>query len=92
MTNFSSEGNQHKSFGTPGAILTLILLPPMCFLTIPAIAFAVKAKSRYKKGDFDFSLAFSKKAKRCTAAAWAIAFIIVLTLFAMYSISRLSLI
>lgn len=91
MSDFSSP-EQNKSFGTLGAILTLILLPPMCILTIPAIIFAKEARSLHAKGSFELSEAFSRKAKRYTLSAWIIVFIIALTLFAMYFISRLSLI
>ncbi|MBR5536246.1 MAG: CD225/dispanin family protein [Clostridia bacterium] len=80
------------NFGTFGAIFTLVLLPFMCFLTIPAIIFAKKAKTLYERGNYNRSLAFAKKAKRYTLSAWAITFITALTLFALYFISRLSLI
>lgn len=92
MSDFSSPSGQSKSFGTLGAIITLILLPPTCILTIPAIIFAKEAKRLYKEGLFDLSLAFSKKAKRYTLSSWAIVLITALTLLALYSISRLSLI
>lgn len=92
MSDFSSPVRQAKSFGTFGAIFSLILLPPMCVFTIPAIIFAQSAKKHYSKGDIALSEALSKKAKRYTAAAWATAFIIILAALALYFISRLSLI
>lgn len=92
MTNFPSEAELQKSFGTFGAVFTLILLPPMCILSIPAIIFAAKAKKLYNSGSFKLSAVFSKKAKRYTTGAWATALIIALTLLALYTVSRLSLI
>lgn len=92
MPDFPSHPEQNKSFGTLGAILTTLLLPPMCILTIPAIIFAKEAKRLYKEGSFDLSEVFSRKAKRYTISAWAIVLITALTLLALYSISRLSLI
>lgn len=92
MTNFPSGAEPQKSFGTFGAVFTLILLPPMCILSIPAVIFAVKSRRLYNSGFCERSVAFSKKAKRYTAGAWAVAFIIALALLALYSVSRLSLI
>ncbi|MBQ8541269.1 MAG: hypothetical protein IJ435_07320 [Clostridia bacterium] len=80
------------SFGTFGAAVTLVLLLPMFFLTIPALFFATKAKRLYKNGNYSLSAKLRDKAKRCTISAWLVAFIIALAMFALYFISRLSLI
>lgn len=92
MSDFSSSDGKRVSFGTTGAVFSLILLPPMFILTIPATAFSLKAKKLYAKGNTALSEAFAKKAKRYTLAAWAITFIIILSALVLYSISRLSLI
>lgn len=83
---------QKLTFGTFSAAATLILLPPLCFLTVPAIIFSKKSKTLYEEGNFNGALKLSKKSKRYTLSAWAIAAIVAVSLFALYFISRLSLI
>lgn len=84
--------NSPSDFGSLWAIITLILLPIMCFLSIPAVIFAKEAKRLYKSGYYDLSANFAQKAKRYTVSAWAISVILALALCALYFISRLSLI
>lgn len=91
MSHTSSKA-EVTSFGTFGAIATLILLLPMCFLSIPALIFAKKAKRYYKNGNYSLSAEFARKSKRYTVSSWLVASIIALTMFALYFISRLSLI
>lgn len=79
-------------FGSLSAIITLILLPGMCFLSIPAVIFAKEAKRLHQKGVYDLSESFARKSKRYTVSAWAVFAIVALTILALYFISRLSLI
>lgn len=87
-----NEQAEVTSFGTFGAVATLLLLLPMCFLSIPALIFAKKAKRHYKNGNYSLSAKFADKSKRYTISAWLVALTIALTMFALYFISRLSLI
>ena len=87
-----NEQAEVTSFGTFGAVATLLLLLPMCFLSIPALIFAKKAKRHYKNGNYSLSAKFADKSKRYTTASWLVALTIALTMFALYFISRLSLI
>lgn len=73
-------------------VLTLILLPLLCPLTIPAAIFSAKAKKLYKSGQVQLSLNLAEKAKKYIQGAWASSFIILLGLGIVFLISRLSLI
>lgn len=74
------------------AITAFILLLPLFFLTVPAIVFSVKAKKHYYNGNMALSEKYADLTKRCVNSAWAIAFILILTSFALHFISHLSLI
>lgn len=92
MSNYSATEGQSKTFSTRIAIISSVVLLPLCPLTILAIVFTKKAKSLYNQGSFELSDAYLKKAKRYLFSAWAIALIVLFALLGIYSISRLSLI
>ncbi len=95
MENFpqnSCEAISRTRFYLARAITAFILLLPLFFLTVPAIAFSRKAKKYYSAGNTVLSDKYTDLTKRCVNSAWAIAFILIITSFALHFISHLSLI
>ncbi len=90
MQNFPQKTDSNFYFAS--AVITLILNPLMFFLTIPALIFSFTSKSLYKEGHYKASRSFAAKSKRCTISAWAILFIVMLSVASVFLISRLSLI
>lgn len=74
------------------SIITFIILPPLWCFSVPALVFSSEAKHFYSLEQFDVYLRFSDKAKKFNVAAWAIFATLSLAFFAIYAISRLSLI
>lgn len=73
-------------------IITVILLPPMWPLSIPALFFSEEAKKLCKNGYGHLAFSYSIKIKRLIISSWAIAIIVLVTSLALFFISHLSLI
>lgn len=94
--NFSQEEPKSKtappSFHTLAAIITFILIPPMWFLSIPALIFSSEAKNLYHTGLIELCEVYREKAKRFIVASWAIFLTMASTFTILWFITHLSLI
>lgn len=79
-------------FYSLSSIITFILLPPLWFLSVPAIIFSKEAKAMYKAENFELYLRFSQRTRRFILSAWAVFLTLALSVLALLLTIRLSLI
>lgn len=68
MTEFDSKINCHSL----GAILTFLCLPPLWFLSVPALLFSSEAKKFDSLGASTLARCYSDKSKKYIVASWAV--------------------
>lgn len=74
------------------SIITFFLLPPLWFLSIPALVFSKEAKTMYNLGQTDLYLRFSERARKFIVSVWAIFFIFLIAVLLLLLTIHLSLI